>query len=85
MGWWGSLRDISKNIFKQGVGKGKSQFVGGEVLKVSPPLPPGKLLIIHQSLGLGLDVSHKAIHLLLFYEHEIPRGYLLYLYKGVCV
>ena len=23
-GWWGSLRDLSKNILKQGVGKGKS-------------------------------------------------------------
>ena len=23
-GWWGSLRDLFKNILKQGVGKGKS-------------------------------------------------------------
>ena len=24
VGWWGSLRDLSKNILKQGVGKGKN-------------------------------------------------------------
>ena len=24
VGWWGSLRDLSRNILKQGVGKGKS-------------------------------------------------------------
>ena len=24
VGWWGSLRDLSKNILKQGVGKSKS-------------------------------------------------------------
>ena len=38
----GSLRDLSKNIFKQGVGKGKSCSQGKGGLKVSPPLPPGK-------------------------------------------
>ena len=40
VGWWGSLRDLSKNILKQGVGKGEgcSQLEG--VLKVLPPLPP---------------------------------------------
>ena len=26
MGWWGSLRDLSKNILKQGADKGKSCF-----------------------------------------------------------
>ena len=36
---WGSLRDLSKNILKQGVGKGKSCSWGEGVLKVSPPLP----------------------------------------------
>ena len=35
-GWWGSLRDLSKNIVKQGWVKAKL-FVGGGVLKVSPP------------------------------------------------
>ena len=40
MGWWGSLRDLSKNILKQGVGKGKICLQGEGVLKVSPPLPP---------------------------------------------
>ena len=29
VGSWGSLRDLSKNILKQGVGKGKAVFVGG--------------------------------------------------------
>ena len=24
VGWWGSLRDLSKNILRQGVDKGKS-------------------------------------------------------------
>ena len=28
-GGWGSLRDLSKNILKQGVGKGKSCSWGG--------------------------------------------------------
>ena len=41
MGWWGSLRDLSKNILKQGWVKAKLS-VGGGGLKVSPPLPPGK-------------------------------------------
>ena len=36
----GSLRDISKNILKQGVGEGKSCSQGEGVFKVSPPLPP---------------------------------------------
>ena len=43
----GSSRDLSKNILKQGVGKGKSWSWGEGVLKVSPPLPPQKILIIH--------------------------------------
>ena len=38
VGWWGSLRDLSKNILKQGVGKDKSCPWGEGVLKVSPPL-----------------------------------------------
>ena len=37
----GSLRDLSKNILKRGWIKAKL-FVGGGVLKVSPPLPPRK-------------------------------------------
>ena len=46
VGWWGwgSLRDLSKNISKQGVGKGKSCLQGGGLLKVPCPLP--KILII---------------------------------------
>ena len=43
----GSLRDLSKNILRQGMGKGKSCSYEGGVLKVSPPLPPRKILIIH--------------------------------------
>ena len=35
------------NILKRGVGKGKSCSKGGGGLKVSPPLPPWKILIIH--------------------------------------
>ena len=41
-GGWGSLRDLSKNILKQEVGKGKSCSLGEGVLKASPPLPPRK-------------------------------------------
>ena len=37
-GGGGSLRDLSKNILKQGVGNSKSRGEG--VLKVSPPLCP---------------------------------------------
>ena len=39
VGWWGSLRDLSINILKQGVGKGESCSQGEGVSKVSPPLP----------------------------------------------
>ena len=38
----GSLRDLSKNILKQRVGKGKNCSWGERVLKLSPPLPPPK-------------------------------------------
>ena len=42
VGWWGwrgSLRDLSKNLFKTGVGKGKSCFVGGGGFEgvITPP------------------------------------------------
>ena len=43
----GSLRDLSENIIKQGVGEGKSCSQGDGVLKVSPPMPPWKILITH--------------------------------------
>ena len=39
----GSLRDLSKNILKQGMGNGKSCSQGEGVLNLSPPLPPGKV------------------------------------------
>ena len=41
-GGWRSLSDLSKNVLKQGVGKGKSCSRGKGVFKMSPPLPPGK-------------------------------------------
>ena len=35
------MKDLSKNMLKQGVGKDKScSWGGGGGLKVSPPLPP---------------------------------------------
>ena len=50
VGWWGmggSLRDLSKNILKQGVGKGKScSWGGGSFEGVTTPVPQ-KILIIH--------------------------------------
>ena len=39
-GGWGSLRDLSKNVSKQGWVKAKAALRGEGVLKVSPPLPP---------------------------------------------
>ena len=46
-GRWGSLRDLSKNILNRGWVKAKVVRRGEGVLKVSPPLPPQKILIIH--------------------------------------
>ena len=43
VGWWGSLRDLSKNILKQGWVKAKVVHRGKGVLKMSPPLPPRNL------------------------------------------
>ena len=43
----GSLRDLSKNILKQGVSKGKSYSLGGGGFEgVTTPVPR-KILIIH--------------------------------------
>ena len=53
----GSLRDLSKNISKQGVSKGKSCSLGEGGLKVSPPLPPLKILIIHPTPDAGYVVA----------------------------
>ena len=36
---WGSLRDLSKHILKQGVGKGKSVRRGFEGVTAPAPLP----------------------------------------------
>ena len=46
-GGGGSLRDLSKNVLKQGWVKAKVVRRGEGILKVSPPLPPRKILIIH--------------------------------------
>ena len=40
MGWWGSVRDLSKNILKQGWVKAKVVRRGEGALKVSSSLPP---------------------------------------------
>ena len=48
-GGGGSLRDLSKNILKQGVGKGKSCSWGGGGGGEGVTTPaPRKILIIHQ-------------------------------------
>ena len=49
-GGGGSLKDLSKNILKQGWVKAKVVRRGQGVLKVSPPLPPRKILIIHLAM-----------------------------------
>ena len=46
-GGGGALRDLFKNILKQGWVKEKAVHRGEGVLKVSPPLPPPKILIVH--------------------------------------
>ena len=42
VGWWGSLRNVSKNILKHRVGKGKSCSGGGggRFEGVTTPAPP---------------------------------------------
>ena len=47
VGGGGSLRDLSKSILKQGWVKAKVVHRGEGLLKVSPPLPPRKILIVH--------------------------------------
>ena len=47
---WGSLRDLSKNILKQGVGKGESCSYGGGGFEGVSTLAPWKILIIHSPL-----------------------------------
>ena len=45
----GSLRDLSKNILKQGVGKGKNCSYGeGGFEGVTTPAPSRKIFIIHK-------------------------------------
>ena len=41
-GGGGSLRDLSKNILKQGVGKGRNLFVGGDNIEGDTIPLPGK-------------------------------------------
>ena len=48
----GSLRDLSKNILKQGWVKAKVVHRVEGVLKVSPPLSPWKIFIIHMGVLL---------------------------------
>ena len=62
-GGGGSLRDLSKNILKQGVGKAKVFHRGEGVLKVSLPLPPGKILIIHLQVYLKFTPTSLQVNL----------------------
>ena len=65
----GSLRDLSKNILKQEVGKGKSCSQEEGSLKVSPPLPPPPENF-NQTHGNGVHVhGHTSV---------IPRVRLLF-------
>ena len=48
VGWWGSSRDLSKSILKQGVVKGKNCSKGeGGFEGGTTPAPPQKILIVH--------------------------------------
>ena len=48
VGWWGVIKGSFQKHLKTGVGSRQKLFVGGEGgLKVSPPAPPLKILIIH--------------------------------------
>ena len=49
-GGWGSLRDLSKTILKQGVGKGKSCSLGGGSFEDVTTPAPREMLIIHLAL-----------------------------------
>ena len=59
VGWWGweSLRDLSKNILKQGMGKGQKLFLGGGGFEgVTTAPPPPKILIVHLLFDLKANV-----------------------------
>ena len=50
-GGGGSLRDLSKNILKQGWVKAKVVRRGKRFEGVTTPAPPWKILIIHRPVG----------------------------------
>ena len=57
-GGGGSLKDLSKNILKQGVGKGKNLSIrGGYFEGVTTPASPRKNLIIYHAASLFISLS----------------------------
>ena len=57
MGWWGSLRDLSKNILKQGWVKAKVVRWGGRGFEgVTIPAPPENFN--HTPVGSNMDSSN---------------------------
>ena len=55
-GKWGSSRNHSKNILKQGVGKGKSCSKGGGGFEGVTTPAPWKILIIHQTMDVRITL-----------------------------
>ena len=58
--WGGSLRDLSMNIIKQGVGKGKSYSWGGGGFEGVTTPAPQKSLIAHQ-VGSTNEISPRGM------------------------
>ena len=64
--WWGVIKGSFQKHLKTVVGKGKSFLYGEGVLKVSPPLFPPKILIVHKacfSYVVRISDQDKAITL----------------------
>ena len=55
-GGGGSLRDLSKNILKQGVGKGKVVHRGRGFLKCHYPCPPDNFNHTHRDFKSNYDI-----------------------------
>ena len=61
-GGGGSLRDLSKNILKQGVGKGQKLLVGGRGFEaVTTPAPPENFNHTHSIWYISFCIQAKRL------------------------
>ena len=58
-GMMGSLRDLSRNISKQGMGKSKISSKGEGISRCHHASPPHKILIIHYGCLFQLTTQHR--------------------------